>query len=717
MKNYKFLVPILLVALLGGSVYKTYSDREKINKQYDNDITQARQNRKLEVYVNAEEDYLDALKLKDSAKLRAELGEMYIEAEDLRTAAKWGESLISEYPKEQVGYEFLIQVYLEQKDYASCFRIKDEADGLKISSKKIEEIISDIKYEYYLEGEYAQVEEFSNGYAAVKKRFVKTKVDKAQTDSGNTNPDNTNPDNTNSDNTDSGNTNPGKAAIAEDDRYNSAEKTYTTTIKPYAYDDFRKYCEIVGTSNTASDGKIWYSEVTGIKAKDGYKIKDSDGSFVEEIAIDANGITQGENQFALVIGQEKKNSENETLSYINEGTVSGAYNYDSVKPTLSIAKDNDADWINKDVEITASPSDAGSQIAAVKYTVTDEKDKSLLEETTVNPNADGSYLITLQASKFANKEIKVNVIAYDNAGLRSDTQTKIIKFDTELPKAELSLNSNEGEYYFTDKISVGISATDNFSGIAGIKAVYLTDDVTSASGWDIKNIDWDAENVQNLKADAKSVTISFTDTTNAGNVYVKVTDKAGNEKITSLSDDKKFHFDKTAPTVAIAYSSADENTTNDNYSQLKDGVEYYNHDRYAQITVTDASFNKNATQIKVAVDNKKAVNILDNKAEVQGAAIVKTDDEIWTDNKDGSYTAKLKFTGNHLYKIEASSTDLAGNKTEEGTVADSKSKEFYIDELAPVGKVQFSTDKTDAGIIGNWWCYIHCYCAGQYFRN
>ena len=494
-----------------------------------------------------------------------------------------------------------------------------------------------------------------------------------------------------------------EAAIAEDDKYNSAEKTYTTTIKPYAYNDFRKYCEVVGTSNTASDGNTWYSEVTGIKAKDGYKIKDSDGSFVEEIAIDANGITQGENQFALVIGQEKKNSENETLSYINEGTVSGAYNYDSVKPTLSIAKDNDADWINKDVEITASPSDAGSQIAAVKYTVTDEKDKPLLEETTVNPNADGSYLITLQASKFANKEIKVNVIAYDNAGLKSDTQTKIIKFDTALPKAELSLNSNESKYYFTDKISVGISATDNFSGIAGIKAVYLTDDVTSASGWDIKNIDWDAENVQNLKADAKSVTISFTDTPNAGNVYVKVTDKAGNEKITSLSDDKKFHFDHTAPTVGIAYSSADENTTNDNYSQLKDGVEYYNHDRYAQITVTDASFNKNATQIKVAVDNKNAVNILDNKAEVQGAAIVKTDDEIWTDNKDGSYTAKLKFTGNHLYKIEASSTDLAGNKTEEGTVADSKSKEFYIDELAPVGKVQFSTDKTDAGIIGNWW--------------
>lgn len=300
-----------------------------------------------------------------------------------------------------------------------------------------------------------------------------------------------------------------KAAIAEDDKYNSAENTYTTTIKPYAYDDFRKYCEVVGTSNTASDGKIWYSEVTGIKAKDGYKIKNSDGSFVEEIAIDANNITQGENQFTIVIGQEKKKSDNEIVSYINEGTISGVYNYDSVKPTLSIAKDNDADWVNKDVKdvtITALPSDAGSQIAAVKYTVTDEKDKPLLEETTVNPNADGSYLITLQTSKFANKEIKVNVTAYDNAGLRSDTQTQIIKFDTEPPKAELSLNSNEGEYYFADKISVGISATDNFSGIAGIKAVYLTDDVTSASGWNIKSFNWDAENVKNLGADAKSVT-------------------------------------------------------------------------------------------------------------------------------------------------------------------------------------------------------------------
>lgn len=86
----------------------------------------------------------------------------------------------------------------------------------------------------------------------------------------------------------------------------TVQKTYTTTIKPYAYDDFRKYCEIVGTSNTASDGKIWYSEVTKIKAKDGYKIKDSDGRFVEEIAIDANNITQEKINFLLLLDRKRK---------------------------------------------------------------------------------------------------------------------------------------------------------------------------------------------------------------------------------------------------------------------------------------------------------------------------------------------------------------------------------------------------------------------------
>ena len=169
MKNSKFLVPILMVALLGGSIYKTYSDRSSLNNEYKEDIELARQNRKLEVWVNAEDYYLKAINLKDSADTRVELGQMYVDAGDLRTAAKWGESIVDDYPKEAVGYEYLIEVYLAQKDYGSCFEVSNLAAGLNIASEKINEVIADIAYQYYLEGEYADASNFSNGYAAVMK--------------------------------------------------------------------------------------------------------------------------------------------------------------------------------------------------------------------------------------------------------------------------------------------------------------------------------------------------------------------------------------------------------------------------------------------------------------------------------------------------------------------------------------------------------------------
>lgn len=80
MKNYRFLVMIGMVALLGGSVYKTYDSRKTLNDNYESAIEDARENRKLGVWVNAEEDYLNAIDIKDNVDVRVELGEMYLAA-------------------------------------------------------------------------------------------------------------------------------------------------------------------------------------------------------------------------------------------------------------------------------------------------------------------------------------------------------------------------------------------------------------------------------------------------------------------------------------------------------------------------------------------------------------------------------------------------------------------------------------------------------------
>ena len=72
MKNYRFLVMIGMVALLGGSVYKTYDSRKTLNDNYESAIEDARENRKLGVWVNAEEDYLNAIDIKDNVDVRVD---------------------------------------------------------------------------------------------------------------------------------------------------------------------------------------------------------------------------------------------------------------------------------------------------------------------------------------------------------------------------------------------------------------------------------------------------------------------------------------------------------------------------------------------------------------------------------------------------------------------------------------------------------------------
>lgn len=298
-----------------------------------------------------------------------------------------------------------------------------------------------------------------------------------------------------------------RATISDDDKYASATQTYTTTIIPYPYDDFRNYCDIEGDSYTASDGTIWYSKVTGIKAKSGYKIK-ADGKLEDKIAIDDKSVSQGDNSQTLVITD--KNGK-------NEGKVTVSFKYDNVNPELSLAKDDNSEWVNHDVTITATPSDQGSGIASVKYTVTDDKGNVIIDNATANDNK-----IVLQADnkEFKNKILTVKVVAYDNAGLKSEEKTQTVKFDTELPQAELTLKPNDKkEYYFSNNVVVGIKTSDNdLSGIKTIKALYLTDDVTGVEGWKTDNINWNDEKVQNISDDAENITIPFADTVYVGNV-------------------------------------------------------------------------------------------------------------------------------------------------------------------------------------------------------
>lgn len=167
MKNYKFLVPVVLVVLFGLSIYSTYcSNIETLNK-YNESLAAAREARELGVWTEAETYYKEAIGYKPSVEVSVELGEMYVESDQQTKAKRWGESLCGTYPKDSRAYAFRIHTCILYKDYASCFAVYDEVCALGLVSEEIETEMASVEYLYYFNGSYDDVTVFSGGYCAI----------------------------------------------------------------------------------------------------------------------------------------------------------------------------------------------------------------------------------------------------------------------------------------------------------------------------------------------------------------------------------------------------------------------------------------------------------------------------------------------------------------------------------------------------------------------
>lgn len=167
MKNYRFIVPVLLIVALAASVYLTYDRNATQQRVYEENLTQARSARKMGIWVDAEQYYMEALEQEASPELYVEIGSLYVESQQLRKAMRWGEDITELYPHEAAGYEFLMDIYLDREDYAACFSIADAVEELGVGSQKIEEQKAAIQYTFYYKGEYEDVGIFSNGYCPV----------------------------------------------------------------------------------------------------------------------------------------------------------------------------------------------------------------------------------------------------------------------------------------------------------------------------------------------------------------------------------------------------------------------------------------------------------------------------------------------------------------------------------------------------------------------
>lgn len=168
MKNYKFLVPVVLVVVFALSVYTLYDTKLNTLNQYNEYLDTARDYREQGILNDADEYYKKALGVQESIDLYLEIGEFYKECGNIEKTISWGTSILNVYPKEIKGYEFLMDIYAEKEDYIACFEMGDKLEKRNLSSDKIQKVLLSIEYEFFFNCEYSEVGIFSSGMCPVK---------------------------------------------------------------------------------------------------------------------------------------------------------------------------------------------------------------------------------------------------------------------------------------------------------------------------------------------------------------------------------------------------------------------------------------------------------------------------------------------------------------------------------------------------------------------
>lgn len=170
MKNYRALVPLIMVVVMVASWYMLIKDSAEIEAAYNAYLSQARSSAE-DGTKYAIENYMLALDIKSSPELYAEIADYYKTQKKDEEYLSWCENFLGEYPKNSLAYDYVLDAYLQEKDYEACYDIIYTAQKRKITSDKINSVYSEIEYVYKLDfNTYEEVAVYSNNYCPVKNK-------------------------------------------------------------------------------------------------------------------------------------------------------------------------------------------------------------------------------------------------------------------------------------------------------------------------------------------------------------------------------------------------------------------------------------------------------------------------------------------------------------------------------------------------------------------
>lgn len=168
MKNYRFLVPVLLVVMLLASMYTLISDKVEAQQTYDHYLGAARDYREQGIYIDAQRQYMLALEERPSLELYLELGDLYKEYGMSRLRTKLAKDLLKQYPEDIEVYELAADIYMDKKDYAECFEVMDMAEKRNLRSAHLNNVYDVLEYQFHLATDYDEVGVFGGGMCPVR---------------------------------------------------------------------------------------------------------------------------------------------------------------------------------------------------------------------------------------------------------------------------------------------------------------------------------------------------------------------------------------------------------------------------------------------------------------------------------------------------------------------------------------------------------------------
>lgn len=171
MKKYRFIIPIALVVLMVISWYTLIKDVFRVEQEYNQYLSMARRYARDGITKYAIENYNEALEIKSSPEIYVEVSDYYRKQNDAEENLSWCKNFFELYPKDYRAYDCLLRIYMDDKDYESCYDILETAEKKKINSDYIRQVSNSIMYEYEIDfNSYSDVGIYSANYCPVKSK-------------------------------------------------------------------------------------------------------------------------------------------------------------------------------------------------------------------------------------------------------------------------------------------------------------------------------------------------------------------------------------------------------------------------------------------------------------------------------------------------------------------------------------------------------------------